>query len=80
MGLLVFPLHCILVKILVCMSSLKSGGGGGGGAPGVQHIYMYMYIHVYMCVYNHKYTCIKHVHVYTCTYEYYTCALYMLHT
>ena len=27
---LVFPraLHCILVKILVCMNSLKSGGGG----------------------------------------------------
>ena len=34
-GLLVLPLHCILVKILVCMISLKSVGGGGGlSAPG----------------------------------------------
>ena len=29
MGVIVLPLQCILVKILVCMISLKSGGGGG---------------------------------------------------
>ena len=27
--LIVLPLQCILVSILVCMISLKSGGGGG---------------------------------------------------
>ena len=31
--LIVLPLQCILVSILVCMISLKSGGGGGHQHP-----------------------------------------------